>query len=143
MPNITEAEWPIMVVLWDKGTATSAEIIETVTRDHDVTKLTLKSLINRLVRKAMIAYTIDRHDARIYYYRPLIARDEATRIKNESLLNTVYGKNALSLLTRFVEDCDLSAEDIARLQAILAKKQAGARGGPGDDGGPEDGDTIG
>jgi hypothetical protein len=47
--NITEAEWPIMSLLWKKGTATSAEIVQEIQRGRDVSMRTVKALINRLV----------------------------------------------------------------------------------------------
>ena len=60
--NITETEWPIMQVLWDRRTATSSEIIDNVTRNHDITRRTVKVLINRLMAKGAIAFTRDERD---------------------------------------------------------------------------------
>ncbi|MCD7895761.1 MAG: BlaI/MecI/CopY family transcriptional regulator [Planctomycetaceae bacterium] len=127
MANITEAEWPIMEVLWTKGTATSGEIIAVVIADRDISGATVKSLINRLVKKEMITYTIDRHDSRVYHYSPLLSRDEATKRKNDTLLGTVYQSDPMNMLTRFVKDASLSRKDIDDLYAILREKEKEAR----------------
>lgn len=120
--NITEAEWPIMQVLWDKGAATSAEIIDSVTNSRDVTKRTLKALINRLLAKKAVTYVKDAKDSRIYHYSAAISREEAVRIKNRGFLNMIYDNNPMNLLTHFVKDAPLSAKDIEMLQNLLRDK---------------------
>lgn len=121
--NITEAEWPIMCVLWDKGTSTSADIVSEVMRERDVTKRTLKALLNRLIAKKVVSYTRDASDSRVYHYTALISREEAVKIKNDSFLGMVYKNDPVSLLANFVKNSDLSPDDITRLYALLKEKE--------------------
>lgn len=124
--NITEAEWPIMCVLWEKGTATSAEIIDVVMRERDVTKRTLKALINRLIVKKRISFTRDEVDSRVYHYTPLVTKEEAVITKNKSFLGVVYQNDPMSLLTNFVKNAKLSTDDITHLYALLKEKEKDA-----------------
>lgn len=124
--NITEAEWPIMCVLWEKGTCTSAEIIEEVMREKEVTKRTLKALLNRLLAKKIVSYTRDEVDSRVYHYEALVSRDAAVKSKSSSFLGMVYDNNPVSLLTNFVRSAKLSPDDITRLYALLKEKEKDA-----------------
>lgn len=124
-PTITDTEWPIMEVLWEKGSATSAEIIEQVTERHDVTARTVKALLNRLLTKQAVGYERDTHDSRLYHYRATVSRIQLLKEKNKSLLGILYGNNPMKLLTRFVRDSKLSASEIAELRALLDDKEKG------------------
>ena len=123
-PNITETEWPIMEVLWEKRTATSSEIIDNVTRNCDISARTVKALINRLLTKKAITFSRDEHDSRMYHYWAAVSRSDLIKEKNKSLLNMVYGNNPMKLLTRFVRDAKLSPEDIAELHELLNEKNS-------------------
>lgn len=123
--NITEAEWPIMRVLWERGSATAAEIVDAVTRERDVSMRTVKTLLRRLVAKKAVAYAIDSDDSRIYHYRPLLEKNAAIREKNESFLSQVYQNKIGDLLTHFVKNEDLSREEMIALQDILREKLKG------------------
>jgi BlaI family penicillinase repressor len=117
--NITEAEWPIMRVLWTNGSATAAEIVDAVTGERDVAMRTVKTLLRRLIAKKAVAYAIDPEDSRIYHYRAVIKKDEATRTKNRNFLASFYQNNIGELLTHFVNDASLTDREIAELQTTL------------------------
>ncbi|MCC8180141.1 MAG: BlaI/MecI/CopY family transcriptional regulator [Planctomycetes bacterium] len=121
--NITETEWPIMQVLWDRPSATSAVIIDQVTNERDISLRTVKALINRLMTKGAITYTKDEFDSRIYHYRAAVALEDVVREKNRSFISMIYDNDPMKLLTRFVHDAALSENDIDELRALLDKKQ--------------------
>jgi BlaI family penicillinase repressor len=119
--NITEAEWPIMRVLWEHESATAAEIVGAVTGERDVAMRTVKTLLRRLVAKKAVSYDVDPGDSRIYHYRASITKDEAIQTKNRDFLASFYQDNVGELLARFVGDTDLSDGQIAELQKALDK----------------------
>lgn len=117
--NITEAEWPIMRVLWTNGSATAAEIVDAVTGERDVAMRTVKTLLRRLVAKKAVAYAIDPDDSRVYHYRAVVKKDEAVRTKNRSFLAHFYQNNVGELLARFLGDASMTDEQIAELRKAL------------------------
>ncbi len=121
--NITEAEWPIMRVLWNNGSATAAEIVDTVMGERDIAMRTVKTLLRRLVAKKAVGYAIDPDDARIFHYRALIKKDEAIQTKNRNFLGSFYQNNVSDLLTNFLGDADMTEEQINNLQKILDQKK--------------------
>ncbi|MCD8349346.1 MAG: BlaI/MecI/CopY family transcriptional regulator [Planctomycetaceae bacterium] len=123
--NITDAEWNIMLVLWDKGSATISEITATVKRDRDISTQTIKTLIRRLIDKELVGYAIDPHDARIYHYRPLVRKEEAVEKKSDAFIAQVYQSKVGDLIAHFVEKGDLSEDELVSLQSMLKKKLSG------------------
>ena len=120
--NITESEWPIMRVLWERGSATAAEIVTVVTGERDVAMRTVKTLLRRLVAKEAVAYAIDPVDSRIYHYRPLIRKEAAVREKSDGFLAQIYQNRVGDLLAHFVEDSGLTEEELSALGDIVQKK---------------------
>lgn len=112
-----------MEVLWDRESATAAEIVAEVTRHRPVAMRTVKTLIRRLIAKQMVDFTVDERDSRVYHYRPLISKGEGVAHKNSFLLDLVYNNDVGELLANFVRSADLTGAEIERLQALLKEKQ--------------------
>ena len=126
--NITEAEWPILEVLWESGTATAAKIVRAVSEKREVSERTVKTLIRRLIAKDMVTFTVDKNDARVYHYRALVDKEASFKDKADSLARLVYGGRAGELLAHFVQTASLEAEEIDRLRELLEmKKQRSGR----------------
>lgn len=123
--NITEAEWPIMSLLWKRGTATSAEIVEEILRGRDISMRTVKALINRLVEKKRIAYVRDEKDSRLYHYFPAVTEEEAVADRRHSLLSVFDGSPG-RLLAHFMKDAKLTRAEIDELRALLDDKEGEA-----------------
>lgn len=125
--RITEAEWPIMDFLWERESATAAQIIEKVSQTRTGSIRTIKALIHRLVRKDLVGFTVGERDSRVYHYRALVSREEGVHQKKQIILNTVYAGKMSDLLTHFVDDADLDAGEIDDLLSRLEKKKAALR----------------
>ena len=122
--NITEAEWPIMEKLWSVPTATAAEIVDQVTSARPVAMRTVKTLLRRLLAKGAVGYEVDGRDLRVYHYRALLSREEVVARQNEFFLGKIYGGSVSGMLSHFLENSELSPEEIENLKAILARKES-------------------
>ncbi len=122
--NITEAEWPIMEKLWSVPTATAAEIVDKVTSARPVAMRTVKTLLRRLLAKGAVGYEVDGRDLRVYHYRALLSREEVVARQNEFFLGKIYGGSVSGMLSHFLENSELSPEEIENLKAILARKES-------------------
>jgi len=57
-----------------------------------------------------------------YRYYPAIERDECVATERKSFVRRVYGGTTKPMLAAFLEDAELSADDIAELKGILEQK---------------------
>ena len=118
-PKISEAEWEVMKVLWRRSPRTANDIVKELTGKTAWKRETIRTLINRLVGKKVLKFE---KKGREYHYYPLIAQDECIRAESHSFLRRVYGGAAKPMLAAFLENEDLSPEDIKELKRILDKK---------------------
>jgi BlaI family penicillinase repressor len=86
--NISGSEWRIMQLLWETdGTMTSAEIVAGVKDKRDRSPKTIKTLLQRLVAKGFVEYTIDADDSRVYHYFPKVSEGECIKKENKEFVS--------------------------------------------------------
>lgn len=120
IPQISEAEWEIMKVLWNHSPLSSKEVVEALAGSTDWKEKTIKTLIGRLVQKKALGY---REDGRAYSYFPLVSQEECVKAENQSFLKKIYGGALKPMLVHFMQDGKLSKAEIEELKMILEKKE--------------------
>jgi len=120
IPKITDAEWQIMKVLWDKAPITSSEIVEILKPITKWSPTTIYTLISRLVNKKVVRIE---KGLSPYIYYPIISREECRRGESKSFLKKVYDGSLNLMLSNIVEEHELSDEEIEELKRILDKSK--------------------
>ncbi len=119
--QISDAEWQVMQVVWEKGSVTAAEVIAAVTPATCWRHRTIRTLLARLVEKGVLAAEADGNR---YVYRAVIDRSSCVRDESRSFLKRVFGGDAAELLVHFVRGADLPPEQIEELKKLLDEKLA-------------------
>jgi len=118
IPSISESEWEIMNVLWDKAPQTANDIIFSLQETTDWKPKTIRTLLDRLVQKDVVGVN---KDQRVYTFYPLYSQEECQRAETESFINRIYGGTLKSMLVQFIQEDTLSDDDINELRSILNK----------------------
>lgn len=114
--RISEAEHAVMEVLWDRGTATAADVCDEVCDARGWSLATVKTLLSRLVQKQ----AIETHpDGRRYIYSPMIARADYVGGESRRLVDRLFGGNAASLVAHLAETEALTDDDLSEIEALL------------------------
>ena len=122
LPRIADSEWRVMQVLWRHGPQTANDVVNALSGEVKWKPRTIKTLISRLVRKGAVKVTEEG-----YRYRYSAAVDESTSVHSEtrSFVRRVYQGAMKPALAAFLEDADLSDEEIDDIQEILNQKRKG------------------
>jgi len=118
-PKISEAEWEVMRVLWNESPLTANKIVEKLTATTRWKGTTIRTLINRLVEKNVLGYE---KKGREFHYHPMVAEVDCIQAESNSFLRRVYRGALNPILSAFMENEELSPEDIEALKRILQKK---------------------
>lgn len=120
LPKISESEWLVMQVLWSRGVLTANEVVEELAGKTKWKPKTIKTLINRLVKKGAVKF---KKEGRKYRYYAAVSKAKCVGTESRSFVQRIYGGAARPMLAAFLEDAKLSAEDIAELKKILEQKE--------------------
>lgn len=113
---ISEAEAIIMGVLWRGAPRTAEDILAEVGPAQQWQEGTVKSLLNRLLKKNAIRAE---RDGRRYLYTPLLSRELYVSQESKGLLDRLFGGQVAPLVAHFSEQRKLSKKDIAQLRKLL------------------------
>ncbi|MDB5313541.1 MAG: blaI 3 [Gemmataceae bacterium] len=117
--HISDAEWQVMQVVWEREAATAAEVIAALTPSTSWRHRTIRTLLSRLVDKGVLAAEADGNR---YLYRPLVTRGKCVREEGRSFLKKVFGGDAAELLVHFVRGAEIPPERIEELKRLLDEK---------------------
>ena len=122
VPEISEAEHRVMKVIWNDNPITAIEITRELTKTTAWKLNTIKTFINRLLKKGAIGFE---KSGKEYNYFPLIR--EADYVKSESrlFLNRIFGGALKPMLLTMAENEDLTLEDIEELRNHILEKKKG------------------
>ena len=120
LPQISEAEFEVMKVVWKYAPINTNEITEKLTQTTNWSSKTIQTLIKRLVSKKALTYE---KQSRVFVYTPLIKEDEYIRRESNTFLNRFYDGNITSMLVSYIEDDKLYETEIDTLRSLLSEKQ--------------------
>lgn len=116
----SENEWLVMEVLWaNGGPMTAAEIIQQLTGKTDVSQKTIRVMINRLLAKGMLTYTVDERDARIYHYQAARPKEECLKLKSRRFVSNYFGGNASLAVASFLRSAEISRQQLEELGSLV------------------------
>lgn len=113
---ISEAEAVIMEVLWQHAPRSAEDILAEVAPRQGWQEGTVKSLLNRLLKKKAVKAE---RDGRRYLYMPLLSREKYVSQESKGLLDRLFGGRVAPLVAHFSEQRKLSKKDIAELRRLL------------------------
>ncbi len=114
--RISDAEHLVMEVLWDQAPLSAQDVAERIGPERDWSANTVKTLLGRLLAKKVIGHE---EDGRRYLYRPLVARDDYVSGESQKLMDRLFGGRLTPLVAHLAERDELSADDIAEIEALL------------------------
>lgn len=119
-PKISDAEWRVLDVVWARNPISTSEVIEALSEATDWKPETIRTLLMRLVQKKVLSHE---KRGRMFYYAPLLSARQGRRAERLSFLQKVYGGALKPMLCHFIDDSDLSEEDIRELRRLLDAKR--------------------
>jgi BlaI family transcriptional regulator, penicillinase repressor len=118
-PKISDAEWDVMTVLWQRSPITAQQVIDALSSRREWNPRTVRTFLNRLVKKGALGFEIEGNR---YLYRPNVTREQCVREESQSFVSRVFGGSAGAMLVQFVQQADLTPEEVAELKKVLKRK---------------------
>ena len=114
--TLTEAELPIMDILWEKGSAVVTDVVAGMS-NAAVAYNTVLTTLRILERKGYVRHT---KEGRAFVYHPVVQRGEASRKAVRNLLKRFFQDSPELLILNVLEDEDLAESELSRLKRLIA-----------------------
>ncbi|MEY4270760.1 MAG: hypothetical protein RLZZ58_1976 [Pseudomonadota bacterium] len=116
--RISESEFLVLETLWDTAPLTATDVADRIGAANGWTLATVKTLLSRLVQKSAVGAQAD---GRRFLYHPLVARDDHAAGESQRLVDRLFGGRVGPLVAHLAERADLTAADIAEIEALLKR----------------------
>ena len=116
MTRISGAESQVMEAVWGKGPLTADEIVADVGEPQGWGEATVKTLINRLLKKK--ALISERSEGRTRY-RALVSRADYIQGESQGLLDRLFGGELAPLVAHYAKHRKLAPSEVARLKRLI------------------------
>lgn len=114
--KISDSELEVMKYLWEiDKPVTIAEIRKAMQVRSNWEYSTIKTLLRRLCEKGVVVA----EKRTVFYYRPLVAKDEYKEYTTQSLINRLYAGSAKNLVASLIGSSTLSDQDIDELRKMF------------------------
>lgn len=117
--KLSDAEWTVINVVWERSPATARDVLERTEAETGWAYTTVKTLLSRLVEKGALRV---RKRANTSLYEPLISRQDARRSALRALLDRAFDGTFGGLLQHLIADEKLSGKDRERLRSMLQEE---------------------
>lgn len=119
--KITDAELAVMQVLWAAQEPLTVNQVKTAL---DKNGETTKTLLRRLCQKGAAG----QEKREVYYYRPLVNRDQLERCRTQRLIDKLYAGSARDLVASLVRHDQLQPQDVEELRVMFQTMWNGKEG---------------
>lgn len=117
-PRISEAEWQVMKIVWQRPGAGAQDIIEALATTTAWSPATVKTLLNRLVKKKALGFE---KEGKSYLYFARVAEEDCRGAEAENFLDRVFNGSLAPMIAHFVKAKKLSKKEIEELEALLRR----------------------
>ena len=120
----TDAELPILQVLWDRGPTTVREVYRILNSGKAIGYTTVLKLMQIMTDKGLVERDTD---CRPQLYRATLPRDQTERQLIKDLADRAFGGSARRLVMQALEEKRASPKELAQIEKLLNKLERGEK----------------
>ena len=117
-PVLTEAELPVMDVIWTRGASTVNDVLEALPNDPPLAYNTVLTTLRILEDKGYLEHE---KDGRAFVYKPRVPREQARHSALRLLLSRFFENSAEQLVHNLLQSEKLSPSEIKRLKKMIGE----------------------
>ncbi len=123
IPSISENEWLLMKILWEKKSCTTADFVKGMSEVRDISPRTVRVMISRLVKKGLLEYEVDEKNSTVFHYHTRFTEEQCLQEKSEDFKEAYFEGNGGLMLATMVKQEDLSEAEVQQLIALLESRK--------------------
>ena len=113
---LTDAEAPVMAVLWQRGDATVADVVDALKKERAVSYSTVQTILRILETKGYVSHE---KVARAFIYKPVVDERQAQRRAIGHLVRRLFNGSPSLLVLNVLEDEHIDPNELQRVKQLI------------------------
>lgn len=122
--QLTDLQLAILRVLWERGSATAAEITEALRPSRGLAQQTIATLLTRLEKRGIVSHETRN---RQYHYLARVTEPAVRRSMVSELTDRLFKGDVAALVSNLLSTREITPGDLARVKQLIAAHEAGRR----------------
>ncbi len=114
--TLTDAELKVMKVLWDKGSGTVQQVLDSITQKPILAYNSVLTTIRVLERKGYLRHS---KDGRAHVFVPVVRESDASRTEIRHLVSRFFRDSHEDLVLNILEERGIDQDELDRLRKML------------------------
>ena len=110
----------LMKVLWERGEASVAEVLEALGARAGLAYTTVATMLRKMEARGLVDHV---EENRRFIYKPLITADAVTRSMADDILERLFEGRLADLLSHLLSTREVSREELAELERLIAERK--------------------
>ena len=117
-PELTEAEWAIMKVVWGNELCAAGTVQEALVKTKDWAYSTVKTTMDRMAGKGLLEITKIRN---LQLFSSTVSQDDAKKGEFRKMLKRAFDGALTPMMQFLIEEEGLSKDELTQLRTIVDK----------------------
>ncbi len=122
--RLAELQLAIMHVLWQRGSATVAEVRSSLQPERVLAHTTVGTMLAKMEENGQVKH---RSDGRVNIYRPAIRQDQVSKSMVNDLADRLFGGDVKQMVCHLLDGNELTPEDLAELRRMIRQREKEVR----------------
>ena len=115
---LTDAEARVMGVLWQRKTATVADVVNALKAQYALSYSTIQTMLRILEHKGYVAH---QKVARAFVFQPVVDERQARRRAVKHLISRLFDGSPSLLVSNVLDDDDIDPTELQRLKNMIER----------------------
>lgn len=117
-PELTEAEWAIMKVVWENEPCAAGTVQEALEKSRDWAYSTVKTTMDRMTSKGLLEITRIRN---LQLFSSKVSQEDAKKGEFRKMLKRAFDGALTPMMQFLIEEDGLSKDELSQLRQIVNK----------------------
>jgi len=120
LKSLSEIEWQIMIVLWEKGVLSVKDVWQAVYPNGEKAYTTVQTYMDRMTDKLLLK---KQKIGLVNFYHPIVDKKTLMKKATDTLISRVFNGSFGSMAAFLVDSYNMSGEDLDKIKQLIDKRE--------------------
>jgi predicted transcriptional regulator len=109
-----------MRIIWRRGEATVAEVIDELGRASRLAYTTIATMLRKMEGRGLVRHRVD---GRTFIYKAQVGEEQVSRKMTDHLLDRLFQGSLSGMVSHLLSTHEVSAAELAELERLIAERK--------------------